>query len=169
MRLKCRLHLEMFAVPIYATCRRLGVPNIAHLMSCGAAKKATDTRCHLPYMFRCNAIALDRIRVSQSRAIDPSWAQVLTFLQIMASAAVSSFTPALSENTAVRWNTVKADGLLRVLNIQVMPSSRYLGSKGELIRSLDSPLPILYRYLYYSKLFSENNSQNSKNSTVKFG
>lgn len=39
MRLKCRLHLEMFAVPIYATCRRLGVPNIAHLMSCGAAKK----------------------------------------------------------------------------------------------------------------------------------
>ena len=75
MRLKCRLHLEMFAVPIYATCRRLGVPNIAHLMSCGAAKKATDTRCHLPYMFRCNAIALDRIRVSQSRAIDPSWAQ----------------------------------------------------------------------------------------------
>ena len=93
----------------------------------------------------------------------------LTFLQIMASAAVSSFTPALSENTAVRWNTVKADGLLRVLNIQVMPSSRYIGSKGELIRSLDSPLPILYRYLYYSKLFSENNSQNSKNSTTKFG
>ncbi len=87
----------------------------------------------------------------------------------MASAAVSSFTPALSENTAVRWNTVKADGLLRVLNIQVMPSSRYIGSKGELIRSLDSPLPILYRYLYYSKLFSENNSQNSKNSTTKFG
>ena len=145
------------------------MPNIAHLMSCGAAKKATDTRCHLPYMFRCNAIALDRIRVSQSRAIDPSWAQ--------SSLGSSRFyrlwhlppSPALSENTAVRWNTVKADGLLRVLNIQVMPSSRYLGSKGELIRSLDSPLPILYRYLYYSKLFSENNSQNSKNSTVKFG
>ena len=46
MRLKCRLHLEIFAVPIYATCKgffgqtgRLGVPNIAHLMSCGAAKK----------------------------------------------------------------------------------------------------------------------------------
>ena len=57
---------------------------------------------------------------------------VLTFLQIMASAAVSSFTPALSENTAVRWNTVKADGLLRVLNIQVMPSSRYLAVKGNL-------------------------------------
>lgn len=39
------------------------------------SKKATDIRCRLPYMFRCNAIALDRIRVSQSRAIDPSWAQ----------------------------------------------------------------------------------------------
>ena len=38
-RLKCRLHLEIFAVPIYATCRSLGVPSIAHLMSCGAAKK----------------------------------------------------------------------------------------------------------------------------------
>ena len=39
LRLKCRLHLEIFAVPIYATCRSLGVPSIAHLMSCGAAKK----------------------------------------------------------------------------------------------------------------------------------
>ena len=61
-------------------------PHLCYLQETGGAKhstldvlwrskKATVIRCPLPYMFRCNAIALDRIRVSQSRAIDPSWAQ----------------------------------------------------------------------------------------------
>ena len=137
-------------------------PHLCYLQETGGAKhstldvlwrskKATDTRCHLPYMFRCNAIALDRIRVSQSRAIDPSWARsslaTSRFCRFMASAAVSGFTLALSANTAAAVGHRSCRGTSESAEHSGDAIFPFRRGKGELRRSLDPPLSASSWYL----------------------
>ena len=98
-----------------------------------------------------NSIALDRLRVSQSRAIDPSWARsslaTSRFCRFMASAAVSGFTLALSANTAAAVGHRSCRGTSESAEHSGDAIFPFRCGKGELRRSSDPPLSVSSWYL----------------------